>query len=58
MKIWLNNREVKETNCFIMCNSCVFQRETGHRHMVQCLAKYFHLSDRVCMRGYQYEDKI
>lgn len=58
MKIWLNDREVKETNRFIMCNKCVFKRETGYRQTLQCLAKTFHLLDQACMHGYQYESEI
>lgn len=58
MKIWLNGHEVKETNRFIMCDKCIFKRKTDHRHALQCLAKMFHLVDRSCTRGYQYEDNV
>ena len=60
MKIWLNNRKVKETNHYIMCNECVFMRDSSdciHSHL--CLAKTFNLQCKysICL-GYQYEDNV
>ena len=58
MKIWLNNRKVKETNHYIMCNKCVFLRKSGYGF--QCLANIFNLqyNSSVCELGYQYEDNV
>lgn len=58
MKIWLNNREVKETDRWIKCNKCVFMRETGDKFNLLCLARAFNLQNDVCLRGYQYEDNV
>lgn len=61
MKIWLNNRKVKETNHYITCNKCVFMRDSRDlMHNCICLAKTFNLRDRysICKLGYQYEDDV
>ena len=54
MKIWLNNRKVKETNHYITCNECVFMRDSSDCNSHICLAKTFNFQDRylICKLGY------
>lgn len=58
MKIWLNGREIKETDRFILCDKCVLNRMREDGYTYQCLATMFHSQGQLCMRGYQYENKV
>ena len=60
MKIFLNDRKIKETNHFVMCDKCVLMRETNTKLLIRCLARTFNLCKKghFCSRGYQYEDKV
>lgn len=58
MKIWLNDRKVRETDRFIICDKCVMNRERDDGYTHQCLAILFNLQGDLCIHGYQYENKV
>lgn len=61
MKMWLNNRKVKEADYFIMCDECVFMRIIDYdKYNIRCLSKTFNLLKKGlgCKFGYQYEDNV
>lgn len=59
MKIWLNDRKIKESDHFILCDECALNRKRNDEYTHQCLAAMlFHLYEQSCIRGYQYEDKV
>lgn len=59
MKIWLNNREVKESDSLLPCYYCVFNKSVPYNQFVgRCLLRTFNLrKDREeCYKGYNYEN--
>lgn len=60
MKILLNDQKIKQTDCFIFCDECIFVRESDDKRSIQCLARLFnlHKNGQICALGYQYEDKV
>ena len=59
MKIWLNNKKVKEYKYYIPCYSCVFNRNIPPgQWSYRCLLQIVNLRNDHdwCFRGYGYED--
>lgn len=59
MKIWLNNRKVKESEFSIPCHHCIFNRNVlDHQFITTCLLRTFNLRNDYdwCFKGYVYED--
>lgn len=59
MKIWLNDKKVKESEFAIPCHCCIFNRSVPYNYFVgRCLLRTFNLrtSHDWCFRGYFYED--
>ena len=59
MKIWLNDKKVKESGFSIPCYRCVFNRNVlYHQFRTTCLLRTFNLrtDHDWCFRGYVYEN--
>lgn len=58
MKMWLNDRKVKESEIYIPCYHCIFNRITDNQFVGRCLLRTFNLrSDHDwCYSGYNYEN--
>jgi hypothetical protein len=55
MKIWLNDRKVKESEFYTPCRRCVFNKVT-YNQFTGCLLRTFNLINDWCFRGYYYEN--
>lgn len=58
MKIWLNNRKVKESEVYIPCYCCIFNR-VAHNQLFtgSCLLRTLNLRNTDwCFSGYTYEN--
>ena len=59
MKMWLNDKKVKEGEFGIPCHGCVFNRNAlYHQFKTTCLLRTFNLrnDDNWCIKGYVYEN--
>ena len=59
MKIWVNDRKVKESEVFIPCHCCVFNKSVPYNQFVsRCLLRTFNLRKDYdeCSKGYYYEN--
>ena len=58
MKIWLNDKKVKESEIYIPCYRCVFNRVTYNQFIGSCLLRTFNLRNYNdwCFSGYEYEN--
>lgn len=58
MKIWLNDRKVKESNLHLSCYPCVFNRNSiDHPFRSTCLLRALNVRSvyDLCSKGYCYE---
>lgn len=59
MKIFLNDRKVKEAGHALSCSRCIFGRSDSYNPYISiCLLKTFNLKKEHdwCFQGYVYED--
>lgn len=59
MKIWLNDRKVKETEVAIPCHRCIFNKRVPYNHFAgRCLLRTLNLRNDHdwCFSGYAYEN--
>lgn len=59
MKMWLNDKLVKESNTSLPCHCCAFSRSDSHYQFVsRCLLRTFNLRKYYdwCFKGYYYEN--
>jgi hypothetical protein len=61
MKMWLNNRKVKESGFSIHCHRCIFNRNPPHDGFLHnCLLRILNLrtDHDWCFKGYFYENMV
>lgn len=61
MKMWLNDRKVKEAEFYIPCNRCIFNRNVPyHQFRTTCLLRTLNLRNDHgwCFSGYNYENMV
>lgn len=59
MKIWVNDRKVKESDLPLPCHCCVFSRTVpNYQFISRCLLRTFNLRNDHdwCFNGYIYEN--
>lgn len=59
MKIWLNDKKVKESKSSIPCHHCIFNRNVpGSQFIGRCLLRTFNLRNNYdwCATGFVYEN--
>lgn len=59
MKMWLNDKNVKESDSILPCYFCVFNKNVSYKPYIHnCLLQTFNVRNAHdwCVKGYEYEN--